>query len=93
MQMHSDGYRSLTRKMMAAADELCDGKLLLTHEGGYNTWTVPFFGLAVMETLSGIDTGTVDPYLEMAGGLGGQELQPHQQAEIEAAAQLLDKLE
>jgi acetoin utilization deacetylase AcuC-like enzyme len=93
MQMHSDGYRSLTRKMMAAADELCDGKLLLTHEGGYNTWTVPFFGLAVMETLSGIDTGTVDPYLEMAGGLGGQQLQPHQQAEIEAAAQLLDKLE
>lgn len=92
MQVHSEGYRNLTRKMMAAADELCDGKLLLTHEGGYNTWTVPFFGLAVMEALSGIDTGTVDPYLEMAGGLGGQALQPHQQVEIEAAAQLLDNL-
>ncbi len=92
MQVHSDGYRSLTRKMMAAADELCDGKLLLTHEGGYNTWTVPFFGLAVMEELSGADTGTVDPFMEMAAALGCQDLQPHQMAEIEAAAELLELL-
>ena len=93
MQVHSDGFRSLTRKMMAAADELCDGRLLLTHEGGYNTWTVPFFGLAVVEALSGIDSGTVDPFLEMAQALGGQELQPHQLAEIEAAAKLLENFD
>ena len=92
MQMHSEGFRSLTHKMMAAADELCDGRLLLTHEGGYNTWTVPFFGLAVMEALSGVDSGTEDPFLEMHQSLGGQDLQPHQQAEIEAAAELLDRL-
>ncbi len=79
--------------MMAAADELCDGRLLLTHEGGYNTWTVPFFGLAVIEALSGIDSGTEDPFLEMAQALGGQELQPHQLVEIEAAAQLLENLD
>lgn len=92
MQMHSDGYRKLTRRMMTAADELCDGKLLLTHEGGYNTWTVPFFGLAVMEELSGVNTATQDPFLEMAAALGGQDLQAHQQAAIEAAVELLDKL-
>jgi acetoin utilization deacetylase AcuC-like enzyme len=92
MQMHSDGYRNLTRKMMLAADELCEGKLLLTHEGGYNTWTVPFFGLAVLEELSGIKTATDDPFLEMAAALGGQDLQPHQSAEIEQAVLLLDKL-
>lgn len=93
MQMHSGAYRRLTEKMMGAADELCEGKLLLTHEGGYNTWTVPFFGLAVMEALSGVDTGTEDPFLAMAEALGGQDLQPHQQQQIEAAAALLDNLE
>jgi acetoin utilization deacetylase AcuC-like enzyme len=92
MQMHSDGYRELTRKMMRAADELCDGKLLLTHEGGYNTWTVPFFGLAVLEQLSGIKTATDDPFLEMAAALGGQDLQPHQSVEIEKAELLLANL-
>jgi acetoin utilization deacetylase AcuC-like enzyme len=92
MQMHSDGYRNLTRKMMRAADELCDGKLLLTHEGGYNTWTVPFFGLAVMEELSGIKTATDDPFLPMHAGLGYQDLQPHQDAEIAEAEKLLEKL-
>ena len=61
----------------------------MTHEGGYNSWTVPFFGLAVMETLSGISSGTEDPFLPMHAGLGGQELQPHQQAAIDAAKPLL----
>lgn len=89
MQMHSEGYRRLTRRLMAAADELCGGKLLMTHEGGYNTWTVPFFGLAVMEELSGIRTATDDPFLAMAEALGGQDLQPHQEAEIADAETLL----
>ncbi|MFV0275641.1 MAG: class II histone deacetylase [Parahaliea sp.] len=92
MMMHSDGYRSLTGKLLAAADRLCEGRLLMCHEGGYNTWTVPFFGLAVMEALSGISTGVVDPFLEMAAALGGQELQPHQSAEIAAAEELLSGL-
>ncbi len=92
MQVHSGCYRNLTRKMMLAADELCDGKILMTHEGGYNTWTAPFYGLAVMEELSGIKTATDDPFLEMAAALGGQDLQAHQLVEIEAAAALLDKL-
>ena len=92
MQMHSDGYRNLTHKLMEVADELCGGKLLFTHEGGYNNWTVPFFGLAVMETLSGTDTGTVDPFLALAETLGGQDLQAHQLADIEAAAALVDQI-
>ena len=70
---------------MAAADRHCDGRLLMTHEGGYNSWTVPFFGLAVMEALSGHSTGTEDPFLPLHAGLGGQDLQPHQQAAIDAA--------
>ena len=91
--MTSEGYRTLTAKLMAVAGELCDGRLVMCHEGGYNAPTVPFFGLAVMETLSGKRTGVVDPFQEMLGGLGYQSLQPHQDAIISKAEALVRKLE
>ena len=64
----------------------------MCHEGGYNPHTVPFFGLAVLEQLSGVSTGVEDPFLPILSGLGGQELQPHQQAVIDQARLLLDNL-
>ncbi|MFT7460420.1 MAG: acetoin utilization deacetylase AcuC-like enzyme [Planctomycetota bacterium] len=90
--MTGNGYRNLTKKLMAVADEVCDGRIVMCHEGGYNGATVPFFGLAVMETLSGIATGTEDPFEPMLAGLGGQALQPHQDALIKEAEGLLGKL-
>ncbi len=78
-------YRALTQILMEAADDLCDGRLILSHEGGYSTAHVPFCGLAVMEELSGLDAGVVDPFLEFFAGIGGQALQPHQDAAIRAA--------
>jgi acetoin utilization deacetylase AcuC-like enzyme len=90
--MTSSGYRSLTKKLMAVADEVCEGRIVMCHEGGYNAPTVPFFGLAVMETLSGISTDTEDPFDALLGGLGGQSLQPHQDAVIKQAEELISKL-
>jgi acetoin utilization deacetylase AcuC-like enzyme len=87
--MTSEGYRSLTTKMLAVAAELCDGKLVLCHEGGYSASTVPFFALAVLETLSGIDTNTVDPFQALLETMGQQALQPHQDAVIRQAEELL----
>ncbi len=84
--MTSEGYRSLTGKLMQAADALCEGRLVMCHEGGYNGATVPFFGLAVMETLSGIRTDIEDPFLPLLAGLGYQDLQPHQAEVIGKAA-------
>ena len=86
MMMNSEGYRSLTRKILAVADELCKGRLVFTHEGGYSRWAVPFYGLAIMEEISGRRTGIEDPFLEWHKALGGQELMPHQEAVIDAAA-------
>jgi len=86
MMMHSEGYRVLTRKLLAVADELCDGRMVFTHEGGYSRWAVPFYGLAVMEEMSGRRTNVADPFLEWHHALGGQELMPHQEAVINAAA-------
>jgi len=82
----------MTRMLKAAADELCAGRLVLTHEGGYSAPYVPFMGLAVMEELSGIDSGVVDPYAFFTSTLGGQELEPHQDAVIVEAEKLLDRI-
>jgi len=59
---HSGTFVELTRMIMAAADDLCAGRLVLVHEGGYAEAVVPFCGLAVMEQLSGIKTAVDDPF-------------------------------
>ncbi len=68
MLLHSDSYRELTAMMMAAAAELCDGRLVMIHEGGYAEAYVPFCGLAIVETLAGHRTKVVDPALEVFRG-------------------------
>jgi acetoin utilization deacetylase AcuC-like enzyme len=86
MMVTSEGYRQLTRLVMGAAAELCDGRLVLCHEGGYSAAYVPFCGLAVVEELAGRRSGTDDPYLPRYSGLVGEDLQPAQAAAIAAAA-------
>lgn len=61
----AETFRQLTRQTMRAADELCDGKLVLTHEGGYSESYVPFCGHAVMEELSGSSIRADDPLAEI----------------------------
>lgn len=93
MALISDGYREMTKKIMQAADDLCYGKLVFTHEGGYSEVYVPFCGLAVIEQLSHIKTDIVDTIgAEIAMG-GGQELLPHQREAIDKALPLVKKLE
>src|SRR5215467_13601254 len=88
MMMTSDGYRQLTRVMLDAAAEICGGRLIACHEGGYSPAYVPYCGLAIIEELAGVRTGVEDPLLGLLAMMGGQSLQPHQQAVIEAAAKL-----
>jgi len=89
MMCYSETYRAMARMLMAAADALCGGRLVLSHEGGYAPVYVPFCGLAVMEELSGVKTAVNDPMLGMVTTAGGQELQPHQDAVIHAAESFL----
>ena len=64
MQLHSESFRWMTKRLMAVADQHCNGKLVLAHEGGYSEAYVPFCGHAIMEALSGESMGVVDPALE-----------------------------
>ena len=92
MMAYSETFREMTRLLLEASDQLCDGRLVLSHEGGYSPTYVPFCGLAVVEELSGQISEAGDPMADNAAGAGGQELQPHQQARISEAATMVDRL-
>ena len=87
--MTSEGFGSLTRKLMKAAHDLCEGKIIMTHEGGYSAAAVPFLAHKVIETMAGKDSGIVDPFQNIIGRMGQQELQPHQDNLIKEAEKLL----
>ncbi len=60
--LYAESYREMTQMLMDVAGRLCDGRLVAVHEGGYAESAVPFCGLAVVESLSGIRTKVVDPF-------------------------------
>ena len=61
MAVTADGYRAMTRIMMDLADEVCEGRLVLTHEGGYSPVYVPLCGVSVLSELSGVMVDVVHP--------------------------------
>ena len=61
MLVTADGFASLTRQIMEAAEALCGGKLVLVHEGGYSEVYVPFCGHATIATLAGSAITAADP--------------------------------
>ncbi len=90
MMVTSDGFRQMTGLLMEAADHLCKGRIMMTHEGGYSATHVPYCGLAVLEQLSGQRSAVEDPFLEVMAAYGQQALQPHQIPAIDAAKDLLN---
>ncbi len=79
----AETFRLMTRKMMQAAADLCDGKLILVHEGGYSETYVPFCGHAVIEEMSGTAIRVPDPLTEtVAARQPGAKWQAHLSAHI-----------
>ena len=48
--------------MIALAQEVCEGRLLMLQEGGYSAAYVPYCTAAAVEPLLGLDLGIVDLY-------------------------------
>lgn len=61
MAVTADGYRAMTRIMMDVAAEVCEGRLMLTHEGGYSPTYVPICGVTVLSELSGVEVNVIHP--------------------------------
>jgi acetoin utilization deacetylase AcuC-like enzyme len=66
MLLHSESYRSMATKIKEVATDICNGRIVIVHEGGYSESYVPFCGLAVVEVLSDYRTPVEDPFLEAA---------------------------
>ena len=86
----AEGQEALLLEM-AAANELCDGRLVLCHEGGYSSAYVPYCGLAIVERLAGIATGVADPWLDEERSVAALPLQAHESAAVDAAAQVASR--
>jgi acetoin utilization deacetylase AcuC-like enzyme len=89
MLVSSEGYREMTRLVLRAAGDLCGGRLVMAHEGGYSESYVPYCGLAVLEELSGVRTAIEDIWAPLMANWGQQDLQPHQAAAIARAEALI----
>lgn len=61
MLCSADTFRRMTRLTMELAADICGGRLVLVHEGGYSEVHVPFCGHAVLEELSGSPVRAPDP--------------------------------
>jgi len=90
--LHSDAFRSLMAILLDAAGRLCEGRLAMTHEGGYEPLSTPFLGLAIVETLAGERTAVQDPWLPALAELPEQRLLDHHAAAVDAAAQLVERV-
>ncbi|MCV2869572.1 class II histone deacetylase [Defluviimonas sp. WL0002] len=83
----AETFRQMTRQVMAAARDLCGGRLILVHEGGYSELHVPFCGHAAVEELSGSAVRAADPLAEtLKKRQPGAEWQAHVSAHIGALA-------
>jgi acetoin utilization deacetylase AcuC-like enzyme len=87
MNLTSECFALMTDRIKRAAARLCDGRLVLCHEGGYSSAYVPYCGLAVVECLAGIRTAVVDPWISDARGVRELPLRAHEAAAIDAAVQ------
>ncbi|MEP1766835.1 MAG: class II histone deacetylase [Sulfitobacter sp.] len=54
-------FGDMTTRIKQTADTICDGKMVVVHEGGYSEVYVPFCAHAVMEALSDADIHAPDP--------------------------------
>jgi len=61
MLAYGDTFREMTKMLMATANEYCEDRLVLVHEGGYSEAMVPFCAHAIFEALTGIKSDVSDP--------------------------------
>jgi acetoin utilization deacetylase AcuC-like enzyme len=82
MSITVPGFRALADRAVALADEVCDGRLVATLEGGYSLLHLPFANLAILEGLAGLPPSfRVDP----VGADVPRELRDFERAAIERA--------
>jgi acetoin utilization deacetylase AcuC-like enzyme len=85
MNLTSECFALMTERLLRAAEQLCGGRLVMCHEGGYSTTYVPYCGLAIVEQLSGERTGVADPWISDTRRVRELPLRAHEEQAVQAA--------
>ena len=67
MAVSSTGFRSMAIALVDVASEVCGGRLVALHEGGYSEGYSPVCTWAIIEELAGVHSGLEDPYSAWLG--------------------------
>jgi len=89
---HADTFRYMTKNLLKLAEEICDGKVVISQEGGYSETHVPFCGLAVIEELVDGKRRYLDPVKDTILNQGGETLLDHQKNMINESLESLNIL-
>ena len=92
MMCHAGTFRALSDAMVSASDRLCDGRLVVCHEGGYSTQIAPWCILAVLEGLAKRPERSLDGMSMWVAANGRHETTAEQSEVIEGAAALVDDI-
>lgn len=91
MQATAETFGQMTRRIRDCAERLCNGKLVLVHEGGYSEAYVPFCGHATIAALAGSDIVAEDPLARsFAARQPGPEFDAFLRRSIDDMARQLD---
>jgi len=66
----AETFRMMTRALMQASADICGGRLIMAHEGGYSEVHVPFCGHAVLQEMSSSMIDAEDP---LGARIAGQQ--------------------
>jgi Deacetylases, including yeast histone deacetylase and acetoin utilization protein len=61
----ADTFAQMTTRVMELARDICRGRLVMVHEGGYSETYVPFCGHAVLQKMAGSAVHAPDPFVEV----------------------------
>ncbi|MEM9970626.1 MAG: class II histone deacetylase, partial [Pseudomonadota bacterium] len=64
MLCSAETFRAMTAATMELARDVCGGKLVMVHEGGYSEVYVPFCGHALIAEMAGSDIAAADPFAD-----------------------------
>ncbi|MFM7146435.1 MAG: class II histone deacetylase, partial [Actinomycetales bacterium] len=89
MSVTASGFRRLTRMLMDVADEVCGGRIMMTHEGGYSATYVPLCGVSVLSEMSGVPVDVIHELYASFDTMPEQVLSDGQRSAVDVVAQVV----
>lgn len=91
MMVTTEGFKNITAQVLECANTICNGKIVFVQEGGYSPHYVPFCGLAVIQTLTSVES-IHDPFLDFVGSMGGETLLEHEKSIVDQVIPFINDL-